>query len=168
MFSKKATAPKEIGSLIGSGTTVIGDLVFSGGVRIDGQVKGAVRCVDGEKGGMLVISETGAVEGEVRAAHLVVAGRITGPVYASELVELQPKARVTGDLRYRALEMHHGAIVDGTLMHEAGDGTTTKSGPPPTLKLAVTSTKLDAKADAKGADAKGEAKVEPILESATG
>ncbi len=164
MFSKKATAPKEIGSLIGTGTTVIGDLVFSGGLRIDGQVKGAVRCVDGEKGGMLVISETGVVEGEVRAAHLVVAGRIIGPVCASELVELQPKARVTGDLRYRAVEMHHGAIVDGTLMHDAGDGTTTKSGPPPTLKLAVASTK----SETKGADAKGEAKAEPILESAAG
>jgi cytoskeletal protein CcmA (bactofilin family) len=59
------------------------------------------------------------VEGEVRAAHLVVAGRINGPVMASELVELQPKARVNGDVFYRALEMHQGAIVEGRLTHEA-------------------------------------------------
>lgn len=167
MFSKKPTAPKEIGSLIGTGTTVIGDLVFTGGLRIDGNVKGAVRCVEGETGGMLVISETGAVEGEVRAAHLVVAGRINGPVFASELVELQPKARVNGDVRYRALEMHHGAIVDGTLMHDAGDGTATRSGPPPTLKLAVASAKSEGKGDGK-ADGKSDAKVEPKLESAAG
>ncbi len=68
---------------------------------------------------MLVISEQGVVEGEVRAAHLVVAGRISGPVYTTEVIELQPKARVDGDVHYRALEMHHGAIVEGRLVHES-------------------------------------------------
>jgi cytoskeletal protein CcmA (bactofilin family) len=132
MFSKQPTAQKEIASLIGSGSTITGDITFSGGLRIDGTVRGAVRCVEGEKAGMLVISELGAVEGEVRAAHLVVAGRINGPVYASELVELQPKARVAGDVHYRALEMHNGAIVDGTLVYAPGESTG-KSG----VKVAV-------------------------------
>ena len=118
MFSsKKPPTQKEIGSLIGAGTTISGDLTFSGGLRVDGTVKGAVRCIDGDKGGMLVISEHGTIEGEVHAAHLVVAGRIVGPVYASELFELQPKARVSGDVHYRALEMHNGAVVEGALSH---------------------------------------------------
>jgi len=119
MFSKKPTTQKEIGSLIGAGTTISGDLTFTGGLRVDGTVKGAVRCVEGDKGGggMLVISEHGCVEGEVHCAHLVVAGRIIGPVFASELVELQPKARVSGDVNYRALEMHNGAVVEGALAH---------------------------------------------------
>lgn len=119
MFSSKPVAAKEIGSLIGAGTTVTGDISFSAGLRIDGLVKGGVRCMPGERGGMLVISEQGAVEGEVRATHLVVAGRIAGPVHATELLELQPKARVTGDVYYRALEMHHGAVVEGKLAHQA-------------------------------------------------
>jgi cytoskeletal protein CcmA (bactofilin family) len=144
MFDKKAVAQKEIASLIGSGSTVTGDVTFSGGLRIDGTIKGAVRCVDGEKGGMLVISELGAVEGEVRAAHLVVAGRIEGPVYASELVELQPKARVRGDVHYRALEMHNGAVVDGTLMH-SGE-TNAKGGG---LKLAMPGARAEPKLDPK-------------------
>ena len=134
MFSKQATSQKEIASLIGTGTTIVGDLTFSGGLRIDGTVRGAVRCVDGEKAGMLVISELGTVEGEVRAAHLVVAGRINGPVYASELVELQPKAKISGDVHYRALEMHNGAIVDGMLVYSPGENTG-KAG----LKLAAQS-----------------------------
>lgn len=134
MFSnKKPTTAKEIGSLIGVGSTLTGDIEFVGGLRIDGTVRGAVRCTEGEKGGMLVISEHGTVEGEVRAAHLVVSGRISGPVYASELVELQPKARVVGDLHYRALEMHHGAIVEGKLIHQPESG---KAVAP--LKLAAT------------------------------
>jgi cytoskeletal protein CcmA (bactofilin family) len=99
---------------------LVGDLTFAGGLRIDGSVRGSVRCVGGEGAGMLVISEQGVVEGEVRAAHLVVAGRISGPVYTTEVVELQPKARIDGDVHYRALEMHHGAIVEGRLVHESG------------------------------------------------
>lgn len=155
MFGKKS-APHQIASLIGSGSTVIGDLVFAGGLRIDGTVRGAVRCADGDKGGMLVISETGSVEGEVQASHLVVAGTILGPVHASELLELQPKARVTGDVRYKALEMHHGAVVDGLLVHDDG-ATATKSSPP--LKLAVASAK---------SDGRGEIKPEAKVESAAG
>jgi cytoskeletal protein CcmA (bactofilin family) len=116
MFGKKAI-PHEIGSLIGAGTTVNGDVNFSGGLR-----------VDGDKGGVLVVSEHGSIEGEVRASHLVVAGRIQGPVHASELVELQPKAQVHGDVQYRALEMHHGAIVEGLMVHIPAEG---RSAPKP-------------------------------------
>jgi len=138
MFSKKNAVPKEIASLIGAGTTVVGDVTFTGGLRIDGAVKGTVRCVDGEKGGMLVISEHGSIDGEVRAAHMVVSGRIQGPIHASELVELQPKARVSGDVHYRAIEMHHGAVVEGTLVHSpSGEA---KSG----LKLALQAVRPEA------------------------
>lgn len=145
MFSgKKPSSPKEIGSLIGAGTQVIGDVVFVGGLRIDGHVQGAVRCKEGDKGGMLVISETGVVEGEVCSAHLVVAGRINGPVFASELVELQPKARVNGNVRYRALEMHHGAVVDGQLSHEGEPGSVAAS-----LKIASSNPRSGALSEAE-------------------
>jgi cytoskeletal protein CcmA (bactofilin family) len=116
MFGKKAIA-QEIGSLIGAGTTVTGDVSFSGGLRVDGVVRGAVCCSEPEKGGILVISEHGTIEGEVRASHVVVSGRVQGPVHAAVLIELQPKARVQGDVQYRALEMHHGAVVEGLMVH---------------------------------------------------
>ena len=136
MFGRKSNGDKHIASLVGAGSTFVGDLTFAGGLRIDGTVQGSVRCVGGEGSGMLVISEKGVVEGEVRAAHLVVAGRITGPVYTTELVELQPTAKVTGDVRYRALEIHHGAVVEGKLVHESGAQETIKGN----LKLAVGAT----------------------------
>ncbi|MBV8211312.1 MAG: polymer-forming cytoskeletal protein [Burkholderiaceae bacterium] len=120
MFGKKAIA-QEIGSLIGAGTTVIGDVNFTGGLRVDGVVRGAVRCTDTERGGMLVVSEHGSIEGEVRASHIVVSGKIQGPVHAAVLIELQPKARVQGDVQYHALEMHHGAIVEGLMVHIPSD-----------------------------------------------
>jgi cytoskeletal protein CcmA (bactofilin family) len=117
MFGKKTTTQKTIDSLIGAGTRIEGNIIFEGGLRIDGVVQGNV-VASAESPTMLVISEQARVEGEVRAAHLVVNGTIVGPIYATELIELQPKAKVTGDVHYQALEMHHGAIVQGTLMHE--------------------------------------------------
>jgi cytoskeletal protein CcmA (bactofilin family) len=60
------------------------------------------------------------VDGEVHAAHLVVSGTVNGPIHASQLLELQPKARITGDVYYRALEIHHGAVDEGRLIYTAG------------------------------------------------
>lgn len=133
MFGRKRRHDKHIASLIGAATTVDGELTFTDGLRIDGTVHGSVRCVGGESAGMLVVSEKGVVEGEVRAAHLVVAGRITGPVFTTEMVELQPTARIVGDVHYRAIEIHHGAVVEGRLVHDAAALELTKG----SLKLAV-------------------------------
>ncbi len=120
-----------IDSLIGISTKIAGDLHFKGGLRIDGQVRGNV-IAESEHDSMLVISEHARVEGEVRVAHLVVNGEIVGPVFCSELLELEPKARITGDVHYKALEMHGGALVSGKLTHEqAGE---------PVLKLALSNT----------------------------
>jgi len=120
-----------IDSLIGISTNIEGNVHFQGGLRIDGHVKGNV-VADGEEPSMLVISEHAKVEGEVRVAHLVVNGEIVGPVHSSELLELQPRARITGDVFYKALEMHGGALVSGKLTHDqAGE---------PVLKLALSNT----------------------------
>jgi cytoskeletal protein CcmA (bactofilin family) len=120
-----------IDSLIGISTNIEGNVHFQGGLRIDGQVKGNV-IADGEEPSMLVISEHARVEGEVRVAHLVVNGEVVGPVYSSELLELQPRARITGDVFYKALEMHGGALVAGKLTHDqVGE---------PVLKLALSNT----------------------------
>ena len=114
---KKAQQPqRRIDSLIGAGTTVQGDVVFTGGLRIDGVVKGRVATVDG-KSGTLVISEQARVDGEVSVSHVVVNGAVNGPVTANDYLELQAKARVHGDVLYRSLEMHVGAIVEGKLAH---------------------------------------------------
>ena len=95
MFGAKRAIPKTIGTLVGTGTTIEGTVSYAGGLRIDGTVKGDVRCVNGDPG-MVIVSELGNVIGEVHAAHLVVSGKIDGPIYVSDALELQPKARVAG------------------------------------------------------------------------
>jgi len=114
---KKPRSPQNrIDSLIGAGTTVSGDIAFSGGLRIDGKVVGKVTTADNQPG-TLVISEQARVDGEVRVSHVVVNGAVSGPLTANVYLELQAKARVNGDVAYRMLEMHFGAIVEGKLMH---------------------------------------------------
>ena len=128
MFGMKATK-STIDSLIGLTTTINGDVHFKGGLRIDGHVKGNVIAEPGQPS-MLVVSEQAKIEGEVRVAHLVVNGEIAGPVHSSELLELQPKARIIGDVYYKTLEMHGGALVSGKLTHDQIGEPVLKLAPP--------------------------------------
>jgi cytoskeletal protein CcmA (bactofilin family) len=118
MFTRNRTAApqKRIDSLIGSGTIVHGDVVFRGGLRIDGHVQGNVATANGEPG-TLVISEQARVDGEVSVSHIVVNGCVNGPMRADDYLELQSKARIVGDVCYRRLEMQTGAVVQGRLDH---------------------------------------------------
>jgi len=117
MFGK-SNKPSPIDSLIGAGTTIQGNITFTGGLRIDGHVIGNVKAT-GSKPGTLVVSELAKVEGDIDVAHVVVNGTVAGPVRASEYVELLPKARVTGNVAYRSIEIHVGAIVMGQLVYES-------------------------------------------------
>jgi cytoskeletal protein CcmA (bactofilin family) len=112
MFGKKRQPP--IRTLVGEGTSIRGELRFSEGLRVDGEVIGDIVAV-GEERNLLVISERARVTGKVRAGHVIVNGTVHGPVSSDELLELQPKARIVGDVRYERLEMHQGAVIDGEL-----------------------------------------------------
>lgn len=118
MFERKKHAPpqKRIDCLIGAGTTVQGDVSFTGGLRIDGIVRGNVTTANGETG-TLVVSEQARVDGEIKVSHVVVNGMVNGPIIANDFLELQAKAKVTGDIEYRTLEMHLGAVIQGRLNH---------------------------------------------------
>jgi len=115
MFGRNAKS--EIDSLIGISARIEGDLIFTGGLRIDGEVHGNVIASEGADS-VLIVSEHARIEGEVRCSSLVVNGYIAGTVYSSELLELQPKGRIHGDVHYRLLEMHGGALVTGKLTHQ--------------------------------------------------
>lgn len=112
MFGKKRQPP--IKSLIAPGTRIDGNLTFQDGLRVDGEVVGDIRASSGSAS-ILVVSEVATVTGEIHADHVIINGCVTGPVHALELLELQPKARIEGDVFYKALEMHQGATIEGQL-----------------------------------------------------
>lgn len=129
MFSKKKQPP--IKSLIAQGSKIEGNLIFNDGLRIDGEVVGDIKS-DSTSPSILVISETATVRGEVHADHVIINGRVCGPVHTNELLELQPKAQIEGDVHYKALEMHQGATISGQLCPTHNEGSEK-----PLLKLAA-------------------------------
>ena len=119
MFGSRGNSKPQsrIDCLIGAGTKIEGDITFTGGLRVDGHVRGSVVASDG-KSGTLVLSEQAQIEGEVRVSHVVINGTVVGPVHAAEYIELQSKANVTGDVYYKTLEMQLGAVLQGRLVYQ--------------------------------------------------
>jgi len=133
MFNKQKQPP--IKSLIAQGCLIDGNFSFTDGLRVDGELTGSITSVSGHPS-ILVISELAVVTGAVHADHIIVSGQVRGPVHARVMLELQPKARITGDVTYKMLEMHRGAIVDGRLCPVV-EGAPLLMEEKPTLKLAA-------------------------------
>lgn len=125
MRSMKKTTPPSgtsngttMDTLVGRQTELQGDITFSGGLHIDGTVKGKVSA-SGDKEAVLSISESGSIEGDVHVSHVVLNGSIHGDVYASGKLTLNSCARVNGNVHYKVMEMASGAMVNGQMVHEA-------------------------------------------------
>jgi cytoskeletal protein CcmA (bactofilin family) len=117
LFFKKANKiDSRIDTLVGADTRVEGDMHFSGGLRVDGAIRGSVTEPTGTPS-TLILSEHGKIEGAVTAAKIILNGKVIGPVKSSQFIELQTKARITGDLYYKSLEMHTGAVIEGKLIY---------------------------------------------------
>ena len=121
MFGKKkAFAAARIDTLVGQGTAINGDLFFTGGLHVDGKITGSV-VAEKDSSAILILSEFGRIEGEVKVPNMVLNGEIVGDVYGSTRVELAPKARIKGSVYYNLLEMAIGAEVNGGLVHQPPD-----------------------------------------------
>jgi len=125
MFFKKndkTNIQSTIDTLIGEETKITGDLQFTGGLRIDGELIGNIS-ESNINPSTLIISESGRIEGTITASKIIINGSVNGPVKATQFLELQSKAHITGDVHYTALEMHTGAVVEGRLIYLGGNET---------------------------------------------
>ena len=123
MFSRNRNKPQNrIDTLIGAETRLEGEIHFTGGLRVDGNIRGNVSETPADPG-TLVLSEHGRIEGAITVSQIVINGKVLGPVRANQFIELQPKSRVTGDVYYKSLEMHTGAVIEGKLIY-LGDAAT--------------------------------------------
>ena len=108
-----------VDTLLGNGTVLQGDLEFTGGLRVDGHIKGHINALD-TNNGTLVLSETGVIEGNITVPHVIVNGTVKGNIISTGQVEMQSKAQVTGDIHYKAVEMELGASLNGNLVCDPG------------------------------------------------
>ncbi len=117
MFGKKQKfSSAKIDTLVGKNTVITGDLEFKGGLHVDGKIIGNVIAEEGSMA-VIILSENGFIEGEVKVPNMVLNGKIIGDVFGSNRVELASKSRINGSVYYNLIEMAIGAEVNGGLIH---------------------------------------------------
>lgn len=104
-----------IDTVIGAGVHIDGRVTFTGVLRLDGEARGDILC-EADGNGTIVVGKGGNVAGTIRAPHIIVGGRVAGPVHSSGLIEIQSGASVVGDVSYKDIEVHAGGLIDGALV----------------------------------------------------
>lgn len=127
MFSSDTKKLKEINTtnvstIIGEGTVIQGDIIYAGGLHIDGRVEGNVSAEVGSTT-TLTLSKLGSIHGCVNVPTVVIDGEVQGDVTASERVQLIANSRITGNVQYNLIEMEVGAEVNGQLVRQQSEGT---------------------------------------------
>lgn len=97
-------------SIVAAGMRVIGQLITSGVVKVEGTIEGSVRADR-----QVLIAKGGVVEGDVYTREAIVGGRVAGSIFAEERVEVQTKSMVSGDIVTQRLMVHEGGEVNGTV-----------------------------------------------------
>ena len=128
MFRSNKKAPSvdvgRLSSLLAHDTCIRGDVVFDGGLRVDGRIEGNV-LGQPEGKGLLVLSDKGTIVGTVKVHDAVINGRVEGDLEVEHFLELQAGARVTGNISYRKLKLDCGAAVEGKLVRMEGEAAAT-------------------------------------------
>lgn len=119
--NRRKSGSAQVDTLVGPYTTVEGNMRFSGGLHVEGTVRGNVYADDAERPSILILNESGRIEGEVNVPRVVINGCVEGDVHSSDRVELAAKARVTGSVYYNLIEMAMGAEVNGNLIRRSSE-----------------------------------------------
>jgi cytoskeletal protein CcmA (bactofilin family) len=106
--ARQSSTPLEARAYLDQGSKVSGKLSFEGPARIDGQIDGEISAKDS-----LMIGESAVVTARIKAASIIVAGKVSGDITASQRIEIRPSAKVLGNLTSPVLVVHEGAVFEG-------------------------------------------------------
>ena len=95
-------------SIITDGTTVKGDIIATGDLRLDGVLEGSIQL-----NGKLVIGDSGVVNGNVLCQNANIIGSVNGNLSVKEFLVLHASARVRGDILINKLSIEPGAVFSG-------------------------------------------------------
>ncbi len=105
---KKAQGASKILTIIGSGTSVTGEIKSKGTIRIEGHVSGRVHCDD-----TIVVQDSGRVEADLVAAQIVINGEVKGNVFAHDRLEVATNGKLVGDITAPRVSIAEGVIFEG-------------------------------------------------------
>tara|TARA_Y100000766_G_scaffold267680_1_gene263088 strand:+ start:349 stop:762 length:414 start_codon:yes stop_codon:yes gene_type:complete len=114
MFTKKEEFMKNTDAntsinMIGAGTTITGDVVSKGDIRVDGVLKGSINTQ-----GKVVLGQEGTIEGDVVCINADVSGTINAKITVSQLLSLKSSANLNGDIVTNKLSIEPGATFTGS------------------------------------------------------
>ncbi|MCU0449942.1 MAG: polymer-forming cytoskeletal protein [Bernardetiaceae bacterium] len=122
-----------IANIIGKGTSIVGDVETPGNIRIDGKLKGHVRCKQ-----KLALGQGSLVDGNIYAQNAEIEGEVVGTIEVVDVLVLKPSAVINGDILTGKLVVEAGAKFNGTC--KMGEQPKALE-PKPELKLDVNATK---------------------------
>jgi cytoskeletal protein CcmA (bactofilin family) len=106
MSSKDA---EKLESFVGSNALFKGEMNVKGTLRLDGAIEGRVNA------DWVILSESALVKGDIVAQKIVIGGRVEGNLRAKELVEIQSKGKVIGEIFTDKLSVVEGAEINGNI-----------------------------------------------------
>ncbi|MBP8130896.1 MAG: polymer-forming cytoskeletal protein [Candidatus Hydrogenedentes bacterium] len=105
---KKSYNENKVVSIIGPGTTVVGEIKTDGTIRIEGNVAGRVESEDS-----VVVQETGRVKADLIAGQVIISGEVHGNVYAHDRLEITASGKVVGDITAPRVSIAEGVMFEG-------------------------------------------------------
>ncbi|MGV0958310.1 MAG: bactofilin family protein [Limnohabitans sp.] len=127
--NKSALNTEALASLIDRSVTIVGEITFDKGARIDGVVRGNVKG-SMSKNNVLIVGPQAEIFGNIQCQSLVVLGTIKGNV-ATNYLEIRSSASIHGDISYETIEMYQGSEINGHLFRlKAGVATETPDAQP--------------------------------------
>ena len=105
----KKTENTAVVNMIGTGTTINGDIQSKGDIRVDGTLKGSVTTE-----GKVVLGKEGVIEGDVVCKNADVSGILKAKITVSQLLSLKTSAKLNGDITTNKLSIEPGAEFTGS------------------------------------------------------
>jgi cytoskeletal protein CcmA (bactofilin family) len=99
---------QKIETILGEGTTLKGDIVSSGIIRLDGKFTGNV------VGSNVIIGKAAIIEADIKCAELTIYGKVRGNVIAERNIEIQPGGELVGDIKASSSNIMKGAHFSGS------------------------------------------------------
>tara|TARA_B100000035_G_scaffold210288_1_gene180007 strand:- start:2066 stop:2512 length:447 start_codon:yes stop_codon:yes gene_type:complete len=106
-----------ITTLIDKDIVISGDTTYTGGIRIDGVVRGNVKVL-GKEESLLIMGYGSEVKGDIDVHKAIINGTINGNIRCLDYLELNADAIVNGNIEYGIIEVHEGAKLNGNLKNK--------------------------------------------------
>lgn len=93
---------------IAAGTSLVGNIEAASDCRIDGSIKGNIKCTS-----KIIIGQTGIVEGDIICDSIDIEGKVKANITANDIISLRATAVLAGDIASCKLAIEPGATFVG-------------------------------------------------------